>query len=74
MPGGMPGMMPGGQDFMPQPLPNGGFPIMPPPGQVMPPGNGTVPGPATPRPADPSDPTSARKGNGIATSKPGPIQ
>ena len=78
MPGAvMPGqMMPGGMDFTPQPpFPNGGFPTMPMPPA---PGNGTQPGPATPRPADPSkdptDPASARKTNGIATSKPGLLQ
>ena len=69
MPGGP--IMPNGgvPEYMPQPLPNG-FPM--PPGPF--PGNGTPPGPATPRPADPSDPASAKKTSGIATSKPGPLQ
>src|SRR5262245_5303733 len=71
----MPGsVMPGAgipEYMQPQPMPNGGFPMMPPapgafPGTVTPP-----PGSATPRPAEPSDPTSTKKTNGIATSKPG---
>jgi len=65
--GGFPGpMMP---EIM-QPFPNGNMPMPLPPAT----GNGTQPGPATPKAADPSDPTSAKKTNGIATSKPGAIQ
>lgn len=65
VPGGI--IQPGTPEMMmPQPLPGNAVPPL----QTLPPGT-TPPGSAAPKPADPSaDPTSLRKGTGLATSKP----
>jgi hypothetical protein len=72
IPGGFNGA---GMEFMPPAFPGTTMPplITPPPGNGAAPG-AAPPGSATPRPADPSEPTGLRKNNGVPVSKPGAMQ